>query len=275
VTRPPRGGRVERDLPPIRKSLGQHFLNDRRILQRIVDALELTGTETVIEVGPGRGSLTELLVPKAGRLVLVEYDRALAERLRAQYSATPNVSIIEADILRINLAEAAGGPFRLVGNVPYYITTPILFHALERPRPERAVYLVQREVADRIVATPGSREYGALSVNVQAVATAKILFGVAPGSFHPPPKVDSAVIRIDPRPDPVVTTEQEPALRRFVLDAFGMRRKQMRRVVRSIWQLSAEDADALLAKAEIEPSVRPETLSPAQFARLVRLSRAG
>jgi 16S rRNA (adenine1518-N6/adenine1519-N6)-dimethyltransferase len=269
VPRPPRGGRAARDLPPIRKSLGQHFLNDRRILQRIVDALELTGVETVLEVGPGRGSLSELLAPHSGRLVLVEYDRALAERLRAKYATTPNVSVIEADILTVNLAEAAGGPFRLVGNVPYYITTPILFHALERPRPERAVYLVQREVADRIVAEPGSREYGALSVNVQAVATAKILFRVAPGSFQPPPKVDSAVIRIESRPDPVVNADEESALRRFVLDAFGMRRKQMRRVVRTIWSMTAEEADALLATVGIEPSVRPETLTPQQFARLV------
>lgn len=272
MTRPPRGGRVKRDLPPIRKSLGQHFLNDRRILQRIVDALELTGSETVIEVGPGRGSLSELLVPLAGRLVLVEYDRALAERLRVRYATTPSVSVIEADILTVNLAEAAGGPFRLVGNVPYYITTPILFHALERPRPERAVYLVQREVADRIAAAPGSHEYGALSVNVQAVATAKMLFRVAPGSFQPPPRVDSAVIRIEPRDDPAVNADEEAAFRRFVLDAFGMRRKQMRRVLRTIWQLSAEEADALLARAGIEPSVRPETLSPAQFAQLLRLS---
>jgi 16S rRNA (adenine1518-N6/adenine1519-N6)-dimethyltransferase len=227
----------------------------------------------VIEVGPGRGSLSELLVPKSGRLLLVEYDRALAERLRVRYATTPNVSVIEADILTVNLFEAAGGPFVLVGNVPYYITTPILFHALERPRPDRAVYLVQREVADRIVAAPGSREYGALSVNVQAVASAKMLFRVAPGSFQPPPNVDSAVISIEPRADPAVTPDEESTLRRFVLDAFGMRRKQMRRVVRTIWQLSAEDADSLLASAGIEPSVRPETLSPEQFARLVR-SRA-
>ena len=272
MTRQPRGGRVQRDLPPIRKSLGQHFLNDRRILQRIVDALDLTGAETVIEVGPGRGSLSDLLVPHARRLVLVEYDRALAERLRARYAPTPSVTVVEADILSVNLAEVADGPFRLVGNVPYYITTPILFHALERPRPERAVYLVQREVADRIVAAPGTREYGALSVNVQAVASAKILFRVAPGAFQPPPKVDSAVIRIEPRDDPAVTPDEEATLRRFVIDAFGMRRKQMRRVVRTIWQLSAEEADNLLAKSEIEPSVRPETLSPEQFARLVRAS---
>jgi 16S rRNA (adenine1518-N6/adenine1519-N6)-dimethyltransferase len=182
--------------------------------------------------------------------------------------------VVEADILSVNLAEVADGPFRLVGNVPYYITTPILFHALERPRPERAVYLVQREVADRIVAEPGTREYGALSVNVQAVARAKLLFRVAPGAFQPPPKVDSAVIKIEPRDDPAVMPDEEPTLRRFVIDAFGMRRKQMRRVVRTIWQLSAEEADNLLAKSEIEPSVRPETLSPEQFARLVRASAA-
>lgn len=270
MTRQSRGGDAQRGLPPIRKSLGQHFLNDRRILQRIVDALDLTGSETVIEVGPGRGSLSELLVPHARRLVLVEYDRALAERLRVRYANTPSVTVIEADILTVNLGEVAGGPFRLVGNVPYYITTPILFHALERPRPQRAVYLVQREVADRIVASPGSGEYGALSVNVQALANAKVLFRVAPGSFQPPPKVESAVIKIEPRDNPAVTVDEESTFRRFVLDAFGMRRKQMRRVVRTIWQLSPEEADEILGRAEIEPSVRPETLSPEQFARLVR-----
>jgi 16S rRNA (adenine1518-N6/adenine1519-N6)-dimethyltransferase len=274
VTRQPRGGDAQRGLPPIRKSLGQHFLNDRRILQRIVDALDLTGTETVIEVGPGRGSLSELLVPHARKLVLVEYDRALAERLRVRYAATPSVTVVEADILTVNLGEVAGGEFRLVGNVPYYITTPILFHALQRPRPERAVYLVQREVADRIVAAPGSEAYGALSANVQALATAKILFRVAPGSFQPPPKVDSAVIKIESRDDPAVTTSEEETFRRFVIDAFGMRRKQMRRVVRTLWQLSAEEADKLLGSADIEPSVRPETLTPEQFAQLVRV-RAG
>jgi 16S rRNA (adenine1518-N6/adenine1519-N6)-dimethyltransferase len=267
----PPSSRSPRAHPPVRKSLGQHFLNDRRILQRIVDALELTGNETVIEIGPGRGSLTELLVPRAAKLVLIEYDRALASRLREKYASTPSVVVIEADVLTVNLSEAVGGgPFHLVGNVPYYITTPILFHALERPRPEKAVYLVQREVAERMAAAPGSDEYGALSVNIQAVATAKLLFRVAPGSFLPPPKVESAVVRIGVRDDPVVPPEEEAVFRRFVLDAFGMRRKQLRRVIRSVWQISPEQADLALAAAGIEPTVRPETLSPEQFARLVR-----
>jgi 16S rRNA (adenine1518-N6/adenine1519-N6)-dimethyltransferase len=262
--RPPRAH------PPVRKSLGQHFLNDKRILKRIVDALELRGDETVIEIGPGRGSLTAMLIPHAKKLVLIEYDRALAARLRDMYASNPAVSVVEADVLSVALAEAAGGPFVLVGNVPYYITTPILFHALERPRAEKAVYLVQREVAERIVAAPGSDEYGALSVNVQAVASAKLMFRVAPGSFLPPPKVDSAVVRIEPRADPAVRPEEEATFRRFVLDAFGMRRKQLRRVIRSVWSISVEQADAALAAAEIDPMARPETLAPADFARLLR-----
>lgn len=240
------------------------------MLQRIAGALELTGAETVIEIGPGRGSLTELLVPLARRLVLIEYDRALAAILRERFASNPAVTVIEGDVLTVNLAAAAGGEFSLIGNVPYYITTPILFHALERPRPVRAVYLVQREVADRIAAAPGSTDYGALSVNVQAVATPKLLFRVAPGSFQPPPRVESAVIRIEPRADPAVAPEEEDPLRRFVIEAFGMRRKQLRRVIRSVWQLSAEQANEILARCAIDPSARPETLSPEQFASLLR-----
>lgn len=267
---PPSSDGERRRPPPIRKSLGQHFLNDRRILQRIVDALELTGAETVVEIGPGRGSLTSLLALVAKRLVLIEVDRILAARLREEYAPDPRVSVIEADVLTVNLAEAAGGPFRLVGNVPYYITTPILFQALERPRPERAVYLVQREVAERIVAAPGSDEYGALSVNVQALAIPKMLFRVAPGAFNPPPKVESAVIQIDSRPEPVIAEAEEKSYQRFVIDAFGMRRKQLRRVVRSLWQLSAEGADEIIARCGLDPTARPETLSPEDFARLVQ-----
>jgi 16S rRNA (adenine1518-N6/adenine1519-N6)-dimethyltransferase len=268
----PRDGSARRSHPPIRKSLGQHFLNDRRILQRIVDALELSGGETVIEIGPGRGSLTELLVPVAHRLVLIEYDRALAAQLRERYASSPSVSVIEADVLTVNLGEVAGGSYRLVGNVPYYITTPILFHALQAPRPDRAVYLVQREVADRIVAAPGSDDYGALSVNVQSVAVPRLLFRVAPGSFVPPPKVESAAVRIDPRPDPVITPDEEETFRRFVRDAFGMRRKQMRRVLREVLGVDAERAGAVLASTGIDPAARPETLSPEDFARVVRVA---
>jgi 16S rRNA (adenine1518-N6/adenine1519-N6)-dimethyltransferase len=256
--------------PPTLKRFGQHFLTDRRVLERIADALLLTGDETVVEVGPGRGALTDLLLARAARVVAIELDAKLAELLRARYATEPRFTLIEGDVLETDLAAAARGAYVLASNVPYYITTPILFHALSPPRPALAVYLVQREVAERVVAAPGSKTYGALSVNVQAVARAEMLFRVPAGAFSPPPSVESAVLRVTPRPDPVVAPTDEPRFRAFVQDAFGLRRKQMRRVVRTLAALSVQDADALLAAARVDPEVRPETLSQYDFARLVQ-----
>jgi 16S rRNA (adenine1518-N6/adenine1519-N6)-dimethyltransferase len=255
--------------PPTLKRLGQHFLADQRVLARIADALELTGRETVIEIGPGRGALTDLLVERAGRLVAIELDRALAGLLRERYAGRANVEVLEADVLTVDLAAVAGGPYRLAGNVPYYITTPILFHALTPPAPERSVYLGQTEVADRMVAAPSSADYGALSVNVQAVATAEVLFPVPPGAFRPPPKVDSAVVRLTPRAEPAVPPERQESFRRFVQAAYGLRRKQLRRVVRTVRGLGAEAAEEAIRRAGLEPDARPETLGPAEFARLL------
>jgi 16S rRNA (adenine1518-N6/adenine1519-N6)-dimethyltransferase len=256
--------------PPTRKSLGQHFLSDPSILGRIADALAPTRSDTVIEIGPGRGALTDVLAGRAGRVIAIELDRALAALLRERYAARPSVEILEADVLETNLGQLADGPYLLAGNVPYYITTPILFHALRDPRPARAVYLVQREVAERIVAAPGEREYGALSVNVQALASAEVVFHVPAGAFHPPPKVDSSVIRITPRTDPIVASAEEGRYRAFVQEAFGLRRKQMRRVIRTIAGVDAETAEGLLAKSGIAPDARPETVGPEAFARLLR-----
>ena len=257
-------------LPPIRKSLGQHFLNDRRILTRIADALELEGSETVIEIGPGRGALTELLLTRARQVIAIEYDRALAAVLRERYAGSPAVTIVQRDVLEVRFSDLTSGTFALVGNVPYYITTPIIFHGLTRPRPSRAVYLVQREVAERIVAPPGDREYGALSVNVQAMANAELLFRVPAGAFRPPPRVESGVVRIVPRTDPAVGADEEDAFRRFVQGAFGFRRKQMRRVLRELWTLDAAAAEGILRNSDVDPSARPETLAPTDFARLLR-----
>lgn len=254
-----------------RRALGQHFLVDRGVAERTVALAGVAPGEMVLEVGPGRGALTEQLLPAAGRLVAVEYDRALAGRLREQYASNPRVRVVEADVLAAPLAEVAGtDDYLIVGNVPYYITTPILFHALEHPRARRAVFLVQKEVADRLAAAPGSGSYGALSVNVQAVARVERLFRVSAGAFHPPPRVDSAVVRVTPRSDPVVAAADEVRLREFVQGAFGFRRKQMRRVLRSLWNVGPDDADALLAAVGIDPAARPETLSPANFATLLR-----
>lgn len=262
----PRGG----GLPPIRKSLGQHFLSDRRILARIADALELESSETVVEIGPGRGALTDILRERAGRVIAIEYDRALAELLRDRYASDARVEIVQADVLTVDIGEIAGGRYALVGNVPYYITTPILFHAMRPPRPDRAVYLVQREVAERMTSPPGSKDYGALSVNLQTTATVETLFRVPAGAFNPPPKVESAVVRITPRTDPLVTPSEEQGFRELVQATFGFRRKQLRRVIRELAPMSAEDADALLARIGVDPTARPETLAPAQFAALYR-----
>jgi 16S rRNA (adenine1518-N6/adenine1519-N6)-dimethyltransferase len=256
--------------PPTRKSLGQHFLRDAGILSRIADAVQATSDDTVVEIGPGRGALTDHLLKTAGRVIAVEVDRALAAMLRERYADDPRVQVLEADILQTDLTGVAGPDFLLVGNVPYYITTPIIFQALERPRPKRAVYLVQREVADRLASPPGNRTYGALSVNVQAVAEVEWLFGVPSGAFAPPPKVESAVVRITPRAVPDVPAELEERFRAFVIDAFGARRKQMRRVLRTITGMSVEETNRVLQATGVPGEDRPEVLSAADFARLVR-----
>ncbi|MFI5246245.1 MAG: 16S rRNA (adenine(1518)-N(6)/adenine(1519)-N(6))-dimethyltransferase RsmA [Gemmatimonadales bacterium] len=260
--------------PTPRKRLGQHFLTDPRILGRIADALEITRNDTVVEIGPGRGALTEQLVTRAKRVVAIEIDRDLAGLLREKYAGDARVTIVERDVLDVSLGEAAGGPYLVAGNVPYNITTPILFHALERPRAARAVYLVQREVAERVVAVPGSENYGALSANVQALASAELVFKVAAGAFTPPPKVESAVLRITPLAEPLVVRGEELPYRAMVVGAFGFRRKQMQRVIRELWGLGAAEAAGILARAGIEPSARPEVLTPADFARLLRARTA-
>ncbi len=257
-------------LPPIRKRLGQHFLTDARTLDRIADVLAITRGDTVIEIGPGRGALTDRLAARAGRLITIEVDKLLVPILQQRYRDQPHVQVIESDVLELSLGEVAGGPFLLAGNVPYYITTPIIFHAMTRPRPERAVFLVQREVAERAIAPPGSKEYGALSVNLQALATVALRGLVKPAAFNPPPSVDSAILHLAPRLDPVISVDEEVAFRRLVIASFGLRRKQLRRVVRTVRGLSAEEADLALATAGLDPEARPETLSADQFAALLR-----
>lgn len=260
--------------PRPRKSLGQHFLTDPRILDRIVEALAPSAADTVIEIGPGRGALTERLVGKCARLVAVELDRVLAARLRERFAGRPDVTIVEGDVLDQDLGTLADGAYLLIGNVPYYITTPILFHALRRPRAARSAFLVQREVADRLVASPGSRDYGALSVNVQALARVDVAFRVPAGAFTPPPRVESAVVRLRPRPDPVVGELEEHPFSRFVIAAFALRRKQLGSIVRTIAGVGTERARDVVAGAGLDPRARPETLSAEAFAVLFAAVRA-
>ncbi len=257
-------------LPQPRKRLGQHFLHDVRALEAIIDALGPLAGRTVVEIGPGRGALTERLAGRAGRVVAVELDRDLAAGLRVEYALRPHVRIVEADVLDVSLGALAEGPYVLAGNVPYYITTPILFHALEHPRPDVAVYLVQKEVADRMAAVPGSKVYGALSVNLQAFVKVRFMRAVGPRSFNPPPAVESAIVQVVPRETPAIEPLHERAFRTFVIGAFGLRRKQMLRVLRTLTGLDASECRSLLEGCDIDPMARPETLSCDDFARLVR-----
>ena len=261
----------ERGHPPVLKKYGQHFLTDKKILGAIVDAWAPTLADTVVEVGPGRGSLTDILVERVGRLVAVEIDRALAEQLSKRYAGRANVEIVRGDVLETDLHALAGGDFLLIGNVPYYITTPIVFKALEPPVPRRSVFLVQREVAERMAARKDTENYGALSINVAAVANVEQVLQVSSSAFQPRPKVESSVVRLTPRDVPLVDPEMLAPFRAFVQAVFGLRRKQMQRVLRTVKGLSAADAAGLLESAGIESSTRPEVLSAESLARLFRV----
>jgi 16S rRNA (adenine1518-N6/adenine1519-N6)-dimethyltransferase len=260
-----------------RKRLGQHFLNDRRILARIVDVLDPQPNETIVEIGPGQGTLTALLELRAQRLVTIELDRDLAASLQQKYAASERVRVIEGDALDVQLADLSeNAPWSVTGNVPYYITTPILFHALASPRPRCIVFLVQREVGERLAAESGSEAYGALSVTAQALAEVTRHGRVPGGAFHPPPKVDSVIVRLTPLAKPLVTPSEEAPFKTLVQGAFSLRRKQMLRVVRSLYDLEPGHATRLLDECAIDPGARPEVLAPQQFVDLLRATqRAG
>ncbi len=274
---------VRRDsggFPPTLKRLGQHFLTDQTALEHIVDALAPTQQDTVVEIGPGRGALTQLLLPRAGRLVAVELDRVLASMLEERYADDPRVTIVERDILKTPLGEIGGETFLLVGNVPYYITTPILFHALAGALPTRAVFLVQREVAARAMAPAGSKVYGALSVNLQVLTDIQRMFDIPPGAFRPPPKVDSTVILLRPLATPLITRPEQRAFQHFVQSLFGQRRKQLGTILRSLATATSPDpqpstVNPAFAALGIDPADRPERLAPAQFVALFRAVRQG
>lgn len=254
-------------MPRAKRRLGQHFLTDPRILQRIADALGATDADTVLEIGPGPGGLTEVLAARAGRLVAIEKDADLVPSLRVR---VPDATVVEADALEADWHALAGPEWLVAGNIPYNITSPLIDKALAPPRPARIVFLVQREVADRVGAAPGGEAYGALSVGVQAVARAERLFIVPAGAFHPRPKVDSAVLRLTPLAEPIVANGEVEPFRRLVVGLFGFRRKQLGRGLRELTGWDAERVEAALALAGIDPSARPETVSPAAFAALLR-----
>jgi 16S rRNA (adenine1518-N6/adenine1519-N6)-dimethyltransferase len=254
-------------VPRAKRRLGQHFLSDPRLLARIADALEAGPGDTVLEIGPGLGGLTAVLAERAGRLVALEKDRELVPALRARF---PRAEIIEADALEADWHQLAGPRFLVAGNIPYNITSPLIDKALEPPPPARIVFLVQKEVAERVTAVAGTPAYGALSVGVQAVARAERLFTIPAGAFFPRPKVDSAVLRLTPLPEPLVTPLEQPAFRRLVVGIFGFRRKQLLRGLRELTGWEAERVGAMLTRAALRGDLRPEVLPPGSFAHLLR-----
>ena len=263
-----------------KKSLGQHFLSDLGILGRIADAVAITPGDMVVEVGPGRGDLTRQLLDRGARVIAIEKDDRLAERLRESGVGSRSLlSVVNADALNVTWAELAVAPewttpdsrlsFSVVGNIPYNITSPLLEKALTPPLPTRIVFLVQKEVADRIAAAPGSKVYGALSVGIQAACAVEKLFTVKAGAFRPPPKVDSAVIRLMPLERPLVPVERGGAFRRFVVACFGQRRKQLRNAVAAAVGREPSVVAEGLRDLGFDPALRPERLAPADFARLL------
>ena len=267
------------------KRLGQHFLTDHNILQRIVDALEPAPDDVVVEIGAGKGSLTAVLAPRVRLVIAIEKDRRLAAALGEQGTESgEQLKIVYGDALRLDWHDlvhapkpAAPGsrlpaPFKVIGNIPYAITSPLIDKALTPPLPARIVFLLQAEVADRIAASPGSKTYGALSVGVQAVCGVERLFTVRAGAFTPPPKVHSTLVRLTPLAQPLVTPEEIAPLRAFVTACFSQRRKQLRNVLMAVTERSAAVVVAGLAALGVEPSARPETLAPEVFVRLLRWS---
>lgn len=266
--RPPRGGP-----PRAKRSLGQNFLVDPNLQRRIVDALQPAPGDEVLEIGPGRGALTRHLAGRVERLILIEKDDTLAAALRVQFALDPAVDVVHADVLDVPLERISGDPARLkvIGNIPYNITTPILFSLLERhPRPSTIVLTVQREVAERIVAPAGGRTYGALAVGVRTVADAEVVFQVGRRAFRPVPDVESAVVRITPHNPPRLTSDEEGAVRKLARAAFGQRRKQLQRILRDAYGLSPETVEAVGRSVGRDMTDRPETFAPEEFVRLAR-----
>jgi 16S rRNA (adenine1518-N6/adenine1519-N6)-dimethyltransferase len=261
-----------------KRRLGQNFLIDPNFQRKIVAAVDAGEGDVVLEIGPGRGALTQHLADTGARLVAVELDDELASALEHRYRDRDHVTIVRGDILEFDPA-TLGDPSRLkvAGNIPYNITSPILFRLLNwRPQPERIILMVQKEVADRILAAPGEKTYGALTVGVRAQADVQRLFTVGRNAFRPVPAVESTVILIRPRPSTAPGTGDP--LRSLTRAAFGMRRKQLQKILRSApgYGLDPEPAERVLHELGLRPEDRPETLDPETFVRLAAaLERLG
>ena len=259
--------------PRPRKRFGQHFLSDIHILNRIVDAAELAPGATVIEIGPGRGALTDVIAARGARVIAVEVDRDLVGALRQRFASEPRVVLIEGDVLAIapaGLLRSGGGAasYTVVANLPYNIAAAVLRHFLEgEPPPQRMVVMVQLEVAAAMVAKPGKMSL--LSVATQVYGDARIVMRVAPGAFNPPPAVQSAVVRIDVAPRPRVDAPLD-AFFRVVRAGFGNPRKRLRNSLSFGLHVKQEVVDDVARAAGIDVTLRPQVLSLDEWAALTR-----
>ena len=266
MTRPGPRARVPSAHVP-RKSLGQHFLIDKNIVRKIVRLAELQPGETVLEIGPGRGILTEALLDSSGLVVAVELDAALCARLRTTLGYRSNFRLIEGDALAFEYAQMPS-PFLVVANLPYYVSTPLLFRLLEeRQRIDRLVLMLQEEVVARLAAAPGGKDYGALSIAAQFYCEVRRAFRVPPTCFRPKPRVGSAVVVLTPLAKPRVSVADEAFFFRVVRAGFAHRRKALLNSLRDEGFEGAPTA-AALERARIDPRRRAETLSLAEFAAL-------
>jgi 16S rRNA (adenine1518-N6/adenine1519-N6)-dimethyltransferase len=265
-------------VPRPKRSLGQNFLVDPNLQRKIAQAVDPQPDDTIVEIGPGTGALTRHLAGRVRELIAIEKDDELAASLETAFRDVTGVRIVQADALLTDLQEVAGSipNLKIVGNIPYNITTPLIFHLLGvRPAPACIVLMIQREVADRILAQPGEKAYGALSIGVRLAGNVERLFHVNRRAFRPAPDVDSTVIRIAPHRPPLLPPDEEESVRTLTRVAFGWRRKQMQNILRNApeYALSAEAADAALAGIGKPAEARPETLSPDDFVQLARALR--
>jgi 16S rRNA (adenine1518-N6/adenine1519-N6)-dimethyltransferase len=251
-----------------KKRLGQHFLHDPAVIRRIVDVIRPLRDDTMVEIGGGPGALTAPLVEKLDRLHVVEVDRDLAAALPARVAHPERLVVHTADALAFDFGALAAGPrsLRVVGNLPYNISTPLLFHLLSFGTVIKDLHvMLQREVVERMTASPGGKDYGRLTVMLGLWAKAAVCFHIGPGAFNPPPQVWSTVVRLTPHESPPFAVRDQKRFAELVAHLFSMRRKTLGRALKG--RLAPEQ----IAAVGIDPRARPETLAPADFARLAAL----
>lgn len=262
------------------RALGQHFLRDDAVAERIVAQVAPTSRDLVLEIGPGQGALTSRLARAAGRFLAIEVDAALAAALMERFADASHVEIRMADARSFDysglpaLKPDAAGRVLVVGNLPYSVGKPILMALVEAGKAiDEMALMLQKEVAERVASEPGGKTYGSLSVLTQIASEARLAFTVPPGAFRPPPQVDSAVLHLRVRPQPLVPAAEAPQFRAVVLAAFGQRRKSLANALAAGLGIGSDQARALCATADVDAGRRAETLSFDEFARLTAASR--